>query len=490
MAKDKSFTGIIPHKINYKGETFLGIPTGITSKSFSLTKIITIKNRPGWIVRGDSIEEWKIAGFCQYEEETFLYGPFAEGRSLEELLTMEIYEFLPFFYSLVSSVSVLANYLRDEYSKNHPDQEAPLFRILTHSVFFLNDGGILFLPPDIMKELMELRPLEDKIRFFSVCNHPDRMGEKNLSFSIGVFLYRVMTGNFPFLSENLKDLHHMIRELSIPSPRIVRPGLKKEVLQLMSDSLDKSSPDIPLLKTWENSVKTWIDEGIEQEISEEERRIVKETEKQKKEKADKLFQFKVFLNTNLAKIAIISIVVIIIGFTAGFTIKNIFFRTRVTDGLSPYEVIQTYFNSINSLDYSTLSDCVIKDAGKSELQVVVNLYVLTRQMVAYGDPVPFISAKEWDKKGRPALALYTPMYGMIDIKTQQKRDEPEPIFLVSYEKWYTETENTNQEITGGTINYYGSAITEQFYLKKERNAWVIYRIEELEWEVLSPKAAD
>ena len=65
MDKNNIFLNLIPHKIKYKGEDFFGIPTGITGKSFSLTKVIEMKNKPGWIVRGDSVKEWRITSFCK-----------------------------------------------------------------------------------------------------------------------------------------------------------------------------------------------------------------------------------------------------------------------------------------------------------------------------------------------------------------------------------------------------------------------------------------
>jgi hypothetical protein len=484
VAKETEFSKIIPHKIEYKEITRLGISTGITGKSFSLTKIINMKNNPGWIVRGDSIEEWKITGFCHYKNETYLYGPWVEGKSLEEILTLESGKFLPFFETLISSLTALYDHF------NRDDETVPFFRLSTHSVFFLDDGGILFLPPVIMKELIELRPFEVKAHFYSVCNHPDRDGEINLSFSLGVFLYRVITGKYPYYSSDQEELHYMIRELVPASPHIARPGLKREVVQLIKTSLSGVRIKIPQLMIWEKAVKSWIDEGIEEEKTEEEKHLIVETEKQKEEKALKQFHSRVFFKKNSIKIAVITGIVLLIGSMAGFFIQRIFFRSRVTAGLSPLEVVQTYYKSINALDHLTLSDCVVNRAGKGELHTVINLYVITKQSIAYGDSVNFISAEEWDKKGRPELPPFTPMYGVVNVKIEQKSAEPEPIFRSSYEKWYTETGDTDPGLTQGTVMYFGSAVTELLYLKKAGKAWVIYKIDELKRQILNQGPLD
>lgn len=474
MDKTKIELTLIPHKIEYNGEEFLGIPTGIVGKSFSITKISQLKNRPGWIIRGESIEEWKIKGFCKIGNEIFLYGPVPEGKPLEELLTLPTKDFLPYFKNLVSSLLVLKN------------NSIPLFQISTHSVFFLDDGGILFLPPEVFKELIDLRSFKDKVRVFAVYNHPDRSGENNLCFSLGVLLYKVITGSYPFFSEQEEELHHMMRALSITSPSLSEPGLKESAVRMIESTLHTSAKTIPDLKEWLDGIQTWMNEGITSDLSEEKKQMVREAAQQKKEMAARQFQFRVFWNQNFIKIAVISIIVLAVGSIAGVTIKNIFFRTRVTAGLSPEELVYTYYDSMNSLDYLTISDCVMNDAGKSDVRTVMNLFVMTRQRSAYEQGPVFISAKKWDEQGRPLLEPFLPMFGVTNLKILDHTYEPEPIFTVSYEKWSTETEVIDQQSFTGTVHYFGYSTEARLFLKKDKTAWVIYRIDILKEERLSP----
>jgi hypothetical protein len=469
----KMTASLRPGKIEYNGETSLGIPTGITGKSFSLTKISRMKQNPGWIVRGELISEWKITGFCTIEDGIYLYGPAIEGISLEELLEKSLEEFLPSFHDIINALLILKS------------KSIPLFTISTHSIFILKDGGILFLPPDIFKELIDLRSSVDKREVYTMLNHPDRNSEENLSFALGVLLYKTITGVFPFPGEKDEEIHNMMRELAITSPRLIRPGLKDDAVEILESSLQKGNMEIPGLEVWENHVRRWKEKGIEEEITEEEIRVRKENEEQKKKRATQSFQFKVFWHQNFVKIAVITGIVLFLGSIVGFTIKNMFFRARKTAGMSPEEITLAYYESINNLDYFTIDDCLLGDAGKDEARTVMNLYVITRQRSVYEPDTAFISAKEWDARGRPELKPFLPMYGVTNLKILEQTHKPGPVITVSYQKWSTETEEIDTELMVGTVIYYGFFIKERLYFKQDRGDWVIYRIEVLEKRKIS-----
>jgi len=66
--------------IREQGAEWLGISTGLRGKSFSISRLTSMRSSPGWIVGGPEIMEWRFQGFSTQEGEVWLYGEKVDGR--------------------------------------------------------------------------------------------------------------------------------------------------------------------------------------------------------------------------------------------------------------------------------------------------------------------------------------------------------------------------------------------------------------------------
>ncbi|MBN1696844.1 MAG: hypothetical protein JW881_04965 [Spirochaetales bacterium] len=458
----------LPRPILVNGKTFLGVPTGVRGSSFMLTKLSNMKHSPGMIVRGLQIIDWKFTGFTRVGEETFLYGPEEKGILLADLLDASPKDLLPLLEKLVGAFNLLK------------ERTLPLFRIYLHSVVFLNDGGVLFLPPDIMKEITDIRNRREKIYLKTIVTHPDLRGEQSISFCTAVLLYHSLTGLFPFHAEEEEEIHNRMRNLDVTTPKAAVPSLRDDVAAMIGLALDRKSVRPPSLDEWMESFEKWSKEGFERQLSDEELKRVTEEVRMEKMRYTASYRRKIFWQKNFRMILGIGIVSLVAFVFLGSIVHNIFFRTRATNGMSPKEVVEAYYRSINNLDPLTLGDCVVGNAGKDNVEVVTNLYVITRQRLAYEKTSFYISADEWDKKGRPELRPYTILHGVARLEISELHGEPDPAFLASYERWHTESEDAGSPGSSAGIEYFGMKVKERLYLRLNRGDWVIFNIDVIE----------
>jgi serine/threonine protein kinase len=58
-------------------------------------------------------------------------------------------------------------------------------------------------------------------------------------YSLGITLYRALTGRFPFAADNIEQLVRAHREMSVPDPRRLRPQLPREVSRFVMQMMAK-----------------------------------------------------------------------------------------------------------------------------------------------------------------------------------------------------------------------------------------------------------
>jgi hypothetical protein len=113
------------------------------------------------------------------------------------------------------------------------------------------------------------------------------------------------------------------------------------------------------------------------------------------------------------------------------------------------------------------------------VDVVTNLYVVTKPVTAYDSSVTFVPAVEWDKKGRPPIVSTVTLFGIVRLYIIQEKPEPDPVFIVEYEKWFTEKDPKSATWELAFI-IRGFKIKDRLSLKKDRKDWVIYNIDRIE----------
>lgn len=473
-------TANIPDKIVIEKNPYFGIPTGLKESSFALTQLTALRNKPGWLVKEERVQEWKITGFTRIKEETYLYGPFLDqGKSLLNIITLNAKTALPYIRELVSALLLLKK------------RGYPLFDLQLDTVFFPQEGGVFFLPPEVVKVLGNSQVLEKRIRVHGLINQPGLSGEKRLSFSLGSLLYRITTGSFPFTGEDEEILHSKMKLLTILPPELSVPQIKPEVSDIIMNALGrgdnyKKRTDYPHLELWQEKLSFWIRGNIFRQIDiiriEEAARLKEIKEK----KAADSYRRKVFWHRNWKTATLILSAVILVSIFLSSILSNVL-APRKTKGFSPAQVVEAFYLSMNSLDHMLMQDCVIDKAGKAEIKQVMQLYVLSRVSQGYEGRSNILPADEWQRQGSPELTPPQSIFGVTDLHLLQEAEGVLPVFTATYKKWLPapQGEEQTQEPAAAPVPRARFAplsfeVKERVFLKNHRGDWVIFKIERLD----------
>ncbi len=458
--------------IEEAGSRRLAVPLGAPSRGTSLGRILALRSSPGWLVEGNAITEWRFQGVTERDGAALLFGPWVSGRPLSEVLELPLSETLPFISRLAQALLRLS------------ERRIAPFPIQTDAVLFTDDGSVLFLPPEPMKEMRAVRTFETNFPTFDAFFDPDLSGESVLSFTLAAMLYRVITRAFPFSAASAEDLHEQMRKLEIPAPARLVPGLLPEISDSVMAGLGRgrssgrSRPPLPVLEQWAKSLSAWTAARPVRELSAAEAKALVAEAEANRVASEARFRRRVFWEKNWKTAAIIAAVVIVLGAGLGSILKGVF-APRLTRGYSPARVVETFYSSMNTLDHMAMSACVVGKAGQADITATMNLYVISRVSTGYEGRSSIVAADEWDKAGRPKLAPTQSLYGVTGLSIRQDQGEPTPIFTVSYDKWtpVAAPADASAEASAAPRSE-GHAVTDRIFLKKDRGDWVIYRIDQ------------
>ena len=460
-------------EIDEGGARRLAVPLGSPARGTALTRILALKGSPGWLVDATSIREWRFLGVAERGGQTALFGPWLSGRPLSEVARMPPAAALPFLSRLADALLLLK------------ERRVTLFPIQTDAVLFSTDGSVLFLPPEVMRELRGLTTFEANLTTFEALCNPDLHGEDLLSFGLGALTHRVITGEFPFTGTSAEDLHEQMRKLEIPAPAWRVPGLAPEVSEMVMAGLGRSRARCPPLEEWARGLREWQAADTIRELPAAERESLAASAESKRRVSEKRFRRRVFWEKNWKTALIIAVVIAVVGAGLASILKNVL-APRITRGYSPARVVETFYTSMNSLDHMAMSACVVGKAGQGEINETMNLYVISRVTTGYEGRSNVVAADQWDKAGRPKLAAPQTLFGVTGLTIRQESGEPLPVFLVSYEKW-TPAPGGSEPAAGtapAAPRSEGHAATDRVSLKKDRGDWVIYKIDRLRWDAL------
>jgi hypothetical protein len=151
---------------------------------------------------------------------------------------------------------------------------------------------------------------------------------------------------------------------------------------------------------------------------------------------------------------------------SGSVLRNLL-KPRSTRGLSPLQVVETFYLSANTLDHERMQDCITGRAGKQLIDQVIHVYVVSRVNLGYEGRSLIRSAEDWDRAGRPEVIPPDSVFGVTDLDIQPLQRGVESSFQVSYRLWIPDPDQ-------GTVS---REAQERVHLRQQGGAWVIYRIE-------------
>jgi hypothetical protein len=429
------------------GRPVLAVPVGLGRNEIVLTKLRGLRTAPGFRVGPDGIHERYLEGFYKEEGRLYLYGPWEAGVTLEEVLGRA--DALPYLRRLAQALAALG--------ERRPKELA------TDAVRFLEDGAVELLSPQVMHQARSIQPEEHRRQTFEALNHPD---SKGLSYCLAAMMYRLVAGVYPFAAGSGEEMRRRARELRLPPLSLTRPEVREEVSAAVMDGLGRGRGSPPTLEQWAALLADWEAGGLYRRLSEAEARTLAAKARRETGVAARAYRRGVFWQRHWKTVLIAVAVAAAVGIFSGTVLRNLL-KPRSTRGLTPREVVETFYRSANTLDHERMQDCVAGRTGKELIDQVINVYVVSRVNLGYEGRSLVRSAEEWDRAGRPEVTPPESVFGITDLAIEPLAGEAEPSFRVSYLQWTPDPEQ-------GTVS---RAARERVYLRPQGGAWVIYRLE-------------
>jgi hypothetical protein len=440
------------------GKRVLGFDTGLNPRSFAQAKMADCITQRGAVVCPDgTVEYWQPGGVTEYmptadmptagmptagmptasansgpqsEGTMVIWGPEFPGEELaavtgEEGREDEALNAIRFW---LRAAAVMGNKL-DDVSIHGPSGAYIVTTNVVTTLVVTGEktsqekhypaGTVFFPPPRLLKRTIDAagdEALLDAGRYF----HPDLNGDEAVSFSAGAMLYRVFCGSPPFKRDDQDVQRQDIREGVFIPPNLARPGLSPEMSGIIIDAMkatSKSKETMPrptadrvakvLGPPYSRKVSSWIESLSDEELS----KIRAEQERYGK-KSDAAVRARRFLIRYRIAVTVSAAALVVLL----FTIRGIVRRQAelpTTKGMTPVEVAQTYYGAIGELDSTTMEACVSGRAGRDDINMVVNFFVVTRVRQGYEMRDAFMNAQRWVDAGRPVT--YDTVFGITNL---------------------------------------------------------------------------
>ncbi|GBU28995.1 hypothetical protein R84B8_02557 [Treponema sp. R8-4-B8] len=397
-------------------QSVLCFDTGLDQRSFARTKMSQSLIDPGFIVNPDGTNEtWKITGVNEIGGFMRVFGPYVPGKRLDLLLE-----------ELGSSPSLALKQEALEAVINW--SKAKMFLGDKHSVinpgasFVSKEGNVFFAPEHISSRCLYIEGNEiDKY------NCPDLTGMDTTAFCTGVMLYKILTGNHPYLSN---DIFQDMREGVFFPVHLAALGLNARLSELIQAALmlpvEKKSKKNTVTKS---SIE--ILTGILEILTDKEKKAVsvsslfetlspekaKQFEKEKKNylfNKNKLLKAKRYIKNNKYLLIGVTVGVAFVLFIFFSTVINIATRPT-TEGMSPETVVTAYYDAFSSLNHQFMEAC-IQGADRSDINAASSYYAVLKQRQAYegAKASSIVQARVWKVMGGDLPAPN--VFGVTDLE--------------------------------------------------------------------------
>ncbi len=468
-----------------QGTKRLAVPVGSAGKGATLGRILGLKGSPGWLVTRGGVQEWRFEGVTQRGDEILLHGPWMDARSLAAVATGPLPECLPFLARTVDALEKLRTAGVDPF----PVQTDAVLLSGTAEADGTARGGVLFLPPAVLRELRAQRPFAANRETFEAVNHPDLGGGAATSFTVAAIVYRAATGRFPFAGESEEEMHERARLLQVPAPTLLVPELDPDASGLIMAGLGRGTSPAPDLARWSQALAQWQARPPYREVTTEEKARLLDEAGLLRAGSEKRFRRLEFWRKRWKTAAVIAAAVLLAAAVAGGVLSRAL-APRPTAGFSPRLVTETFYRAMDSLDHQVMEACVTDKAGREEIAEATNIYVISRVTTAYEGRPGVVSAEAWDREGRPDPGPAVTVYGVTDLSITEEAAAPSPVFRVDYVKWTPATpadtgEGAAAEAPKGP-RFSATERSDRVRLRRDRGDWVIFRIEKLRERPVEP----
>jgi len=424
-----------------EGQKALGFDTGLDSRAFARAKFAQFITEPGLIVSLDgpnsSVNLWKAEGVVEYsgaEAATMVvWGPPFKGEHLDLLLhdNEKREESLVAIRLWIQAVLALGK-----------ERQVPLWPCAA-LIGENQSGEVFFAPMDISVNcLMSKESNKINNRYI----HPDLNGMSAAAFTAAAMLYKVFTGSPAFSAGDEIILHEDMREGNFLPIRLAVPGLDDKLAASIQTALSQNmKKGVPpngqrLLEEFLAILRTVSLSSFFNRLSEADILSIEKEKTQYMRTKTAEVNTRRFVKRNAA---------ILLGSFAALLIAVLIAKSVIdsrsaltTAGMDPVHVIETYYNSFGELDHMRMEACVIKGAGKDDINMVLNLFIVSKLRQAYEQNLrpSIISARDWLEAGGGKVEFQ--VFGVTNLQIRKDgttlsggRMSNEARYRVDYTLW-------------------------------------------------------
>jgi len=392
-------------------DKYLAINSGLKSRSFIGVDTSKLKSLPGLIIYNDDIKNWNLEGVTEIDSKMFYYGPYIKGKTLAEL------EMTPQILNELTSALYLIK-----------DRKFPVHQFSLSSVFRTDDGKILFFPPHLMDFLNTHRLRKDSMKMIYPWNNPSLGGNSARAFTIATLAYKSITGEEPFPGTDEDEIEKCIGKKNYKSPLMSQPELKEKIVTLIDDSFEGKGD----LSRWREVLEDWLIDGcLNKEINDFEKQKIIDNQNKIENKRVKKNVLSRFFESNRNKILAAVATLVVLGAIIQAPLSKALAPPE-TLGMTQKEVVAFYYESIKALDTEALEDCIVKKAGKGDINEVSTIYVTSKVRTSYEGSSGIIDPEQWILDGMNPVIPGVQIWGIAKLKIKQISTDT---FQATYEKW-------------------------------------------------------
>jgi hypothetical protein len=473
-----------------EGRPALGFDTGLDARAFAQAKAARFITEPGLIVYPDGkIEEWKAAGVLE-QETMVVWGPAFEGDHFDLLITDD--------RRRNRALSAVCAWIRARlFLGGRQTSLLPCAAIVADKGDRHPPDTVFFSPENLVLRCIQAEAADERMRGGEWYIHPGYTGAEAEAFTAAAMLYRIFAGTAPFGSLDETTLHQDMREGNFTPFRLAAPGIDVRLAAMVENVLrpGKNAGDtgeailrsfIALLSMADGSAEKVTPPSAESfftPLSEA------DTTSLAKEKEQVLQRKKIAVKT---KRFVMRNTVIILGCLAGlvsaaliaYSVAQSRAALPTTMGLASGEVVERYYMAIGELDHQMMEACVLDKAGKNDINMVANFYVISKVRQAYEpNAAPLIvPAQQWKESGGGPVEGQ--VFGVSDLKIEAlygNEDSNEVRWRADYTLWIPdqgEGEAKARGITGeASPAHQAYHYTDELTLIRRHGNWRIFKLE-------------
>ncbi|MDR1949412.1 MAG: hypothetical protein LBQ38_08470 [Spirochaetaceae bacterium] len=436
-------TGIF--RFELEGTVVLGFDTGLDAQAFAQAKMAQFINQKGYIVfppgQGEPwdgkearVEPWKPQGVTERPGPggspgtMVVWGADFPGEALDRIIGED--------QNKDTALDALRYWIRARSLLADTPELSPPWPAgaLVALPGAFPPGTILFPPARLLRRTVEAPGPAEWLSRAERWVHPDLSGGETTAFTAAALAYQLFCGVPPYENQDTETVHEDIREGNFMPPRLRKPGLREDLALLIAETLGPAAGQRrgktgPIQKKDPGALGTllgppgfapfdsWIrppDDGALEKLAAE--------REQYRKKNDLSVKSRRFVRRNTTILTAGLVALVIIGLVARSIVRG---RADLptTKGMAPTEVIEAYYGAFGTLDHTLMEACVINKAGKGDISLVTNIFVISKVRQAYEMNITAIDAREWQAAGSPPTEQT--VVGVTDLHLVPLDSDPE-----------------------------------------------------------------